>query len=55
MRQHELEQAKERRALELKRIHQARSNEEKIRLCNKYIYELHHKENETKKQQDFIN
>ena len=40
IRQRELEQAKERRALELKRINEAKSREEKIRLCNQYIYEI---------------
>ena len=48
IRQHKLQQAKEKRAFELKRVLQSRSSEEKIRLCNKYIYELYHKENENK-------
>ena len=40
IRPRELEQAKERRALELKSINQAKSSEEKIRLCKQYIYEI---------------
>ena len=48
MRQNKARKAKERRALELKRINQARSSEEVIRLCKQYIYQLHQGENERK-------
>ena len=44
IRQDETRKAEERRALELKKINQAKSREEKIRLCNQYIYELHERE-----------
>ena len=47
-RQDEARKAEERRALELKRINEAKSREEKIRLCNQYIYELHARERKRK-------
>ena len=43
-----MKQEKLRRAWEIKKINQARSSEEAIRLCRQYIYELHHGENERK-------
>ena len=48
MRQDKARKAKERTALELKKINQARSSEEVIRLCKQYIYQLHQGENERK-------
>ena len=54
IRQRELEQAKERRALELKSINQAKSSEEKIRLCNQYMYELQERQRK-KEQKDLVN
>ena len=41
---YEVRKANEKRALEVRRIDQVRSNEEKLKLCNKYIYELNQKE-----------
>ena len=41
------------RALELKRINQEKSRDEKIRLCNKYIYELQEKQRKRKLAEKF--
>ena len=42
------EKADERRALELKRINQEKSSDEKIRLCNQYIYEIQERQRKRK-------
>ena len=50
---YEVRKANEKRALEVRRIDQVRSNEEKLKLCNKYIYELNQKEEEREKAASF--